>query len=302
MAASKSLDEPSIVREPRYPYVHVEVPLTAAEDVSALLFELGAQGVEERDATTLDKPLTPGAEVMLVASFETEDDANDALAQLAELDPPRPGRLEFVIGDAWRDAWRAHFKPTRIGTRLVVRPSWEPFEAAPSDVVLTIDPGRAFGTGTHETTRLVLTEIDARVRGGESVLDVGAGTGILAVAALLFGARSALCIDNDADTVGVVVETAERNAVAKRLVAGTTPIEDVGGAYNLVLANIEARVLIPLAGPIAARVAPGGTLVLSGLLVGQEEDVIAAYPGLRCEVRPTMGEWAAVVLRRPSQT
>jgi ribosomal protein L11 methyltransferase len=290
-------DAPPIVSEPRYPYVHVEAPLADSEELSALLFELGAQGVEERDATTLDKPLTPGAEVMLVASFETLTDANDALAALLELDPPRPGRLEFVVGDAWRDAWRAHFKPTRIGRRLVVRPSWEPYEAQPDDVVLTIDPGRAFGTGTHETTRLVLTEIDARVRGGETVLDVGAGTGILAVAALLFGAKSAVCIDNDADTVGVVVETAERNGVAGRLDAGTTPVEALADSFDLVLANIEARVLIPLAGVIAPRVAPGGTLVLSGILVGQEDDVIAAYSGLRCEARPTIGEWAAIVLR-----
>lgn len=292
---------PLTVAEPRYPYVHVEVPRSAAEELSTLLFELGAQGVEERDATTLDKPLTPGAEVMLVASFETEDDAEEALAALAELEPPRPGRLEFVVGDAWRDAWRAHFKPTRIGARLVVRPSWEPFDAAPNDVVLTIDPGRAFGTGTHETTRLVLFEIDARVRGGETVLDVGAGTGILAVAALLFGARSAVCVDNDADTVGVVLETAERNAVALRLEAGTTPVEELSGTYDLVLANIEARVLIPLAGALAARVAPGGTLVLSGILVGQEDDVVAAYAALRCEARPTFGEWAAIVLRRTSK-
>lgn len=286
--------------EPRYPYVHVEVPLAEADEVSALLFELGAQGVEERDATTLDKPLTPGAEVMLVASFDTESDANDALAQLAELDPPRPGRLVFVVGDEWRDAWRAHFKPTRIGERLVVRPSWEAFDAAPSDVVLTIDPGRAFGTGTHETTRLVLAEIDARARGGEAVLDVGAGSGILAVAALLFGARSAHCIDNDADTIGVVRETAERNGVAERLIADTTPVEQVSGTYDLVLANIEARVLIPLASAITARLAPGGTLVLSGILVGQEPDIIAAYSALHCEARPTMGEWAAIVLRHAS--
>ncbi len=290
-------DTPPMVEEARYPYVHVEAPQAESEELSTLLFELGASGVEERDATTLDKPLTPGAEVMLVASFETEADANEALEVLAELEPPRPGRLEFVVGDAWRDAWRAHFKPTRIGARLVVRPSWEPFEAAPSDVVLTIDPGRAFGTGTHETTRLVLTEIDARVHGGETVLDVGAGTGILAVAALLFGAASARCIDNDADTVGVVVETAERNEVAARLEANTTPVEELSGTYDLVLANIEARVLIPLAGALAARVAPGGTLVLSGILVGQEDEVLAAYPTLRCEARPVMGEWAALVLR-----
>jgi ribosomal protein L11 methyltransferase len=287
----------SSAAEPRYPYVHVEAPLDTSEELSSLLFELGAQGVEERDASTLDKPRSGG--VLLVASFASEDDAREAIDALAELDPPLRGELVFVVGDAWRDAWRAYFKPTRIGRRLVVRPSWEPFDATADDVVLTLDPGRAFGTGTHETTRLVLTEIDARVRGGETVLDVGAGTGILAVAALLVGASHARCVDNDADTVAVVVETAERNGVEARVTADATPVESLDERYDLVLANIEARVLIPLAAAIAARVAPGGTLVLSGLLVGQEDDVIAAYPGLMCEARPTLGEWAALVLRAP---
>jgi len=290
-------DSPAGAAEPRYPYVHVEAPLDASEEVSAWLFELGAQGVEERDASTLDKPRSTG--VLLVASFATDDEAREAIDALTELEPPLHGELVHVVGDAWRDAWRAYFKPTRIGTRLVVRPSWEPFDAAADDVVLTIDPGRAFGTGTHETTRLVLTEVDARVRGGESVLDVGAGTGILAVAALLFGAAEARCVDNDADTVGVVVETAERNGVEARIRADATPVETLTDRYDLVLANIEARVLIPLAGAIAARVTPGGTLVLSGILVGQEDDVLAAYPALRCEARPTLGEWAALVLRAP---
>src|SRR5690606_33199087 len=126
--------------------------------------------------------------------------------------------------------------------------------------------GQAFGTGTHESTRLVLAEVDALVRGGERVLDVGCGSGILSIGALLLGAGSALAIDVDPIAVSVTAENAAENGVADRLRAETTAIEDVGGDYELVLANIQSGVLIPMAPSLTARVSPGGHLVLSGLL------------------------------------
>lgn len=287
----------SPVAEPRYPYVHVDVAPRDADRVSGELWGLGATGIEERDRTTLDKPVRGGDVVTLVASFESEAAAARAAKALPrELGP----RIEHVVGDAWRDAWRAHFKPTRLGRRLVVRPSWEPFARKRGDVVLTLDPGRAFGTGTHESTRLVLGELDRRVRGGESVLDVGCGSGILGVAALLLGASSVRALDVDPDSVAVTRENAELNGVASRVEASCTPVGRLRGSYDLVLANIQAEVLIPLARAIAARVAPGGTLVMSGLLVGQERDVLAAYRPMRKLAAPVEGEWVALVLRKSS--
>src|SRR5512139_1404763 len=164
--------------EPRYPYVHVTVPASDAELVANELWERGAAGVEERDATTLLRGEAGAEGVTLVASFADEAHAEAAREALADR---FEARLEFVVGDDWAHAWRAYFKPTRVGERLVIRPSWEPVEAAPHEVVLTIDPGNAFGSGIHETTRLVLRESDRRGRGGERGLDVRGGSGILAI-------------------------------------------------------------------------------------------------------------------------
>jgi ribosomal protein L11 methyltransferase len=279
--------------EPRYPYVHVEVSAEEVEEVSYLLWELGAQGVEERDQTTLHRN-TGDQGVTLVASFSDEAEARAAAAELY----PREANVTFVVGDAWRDAYKAYFKVTRLGERLVIRPSWEPFTPAASDVVVTVDPGRAFGTGTHESTRLVMKELDQRVRGGERVLDVGCGTGILAICALKLGASSAVCIDVDPDAVAVTNENAELNGVRDRIEAAITPVEEMEGGYPLVLANIQATVLIPLAEPLAARVGPGGLLILSGILIGQEADVLAAYPQFDTLASPREGEWIALALQK----
>jgi ribosomal protein L11 methyltransferase len=130
------------------------------------------------------------------------------------------------------------------------------------------------------------------------VLDLGCGTGILAICALKLGARTALCVDVDPDAVEVTRENAVLNEVAARVRAETTPVDALSDDYPLVLANIQAIVLIPLAQPIAARVQAGGLLFLSGILVGQEADVLAAYPHFTLEASPVEGEWIALILKK----
>ncbi len=276
-------------RAPRYPTVHVEVPADEVDDASAALWELGASGVEERDASTLDKPSQAGV-ALLVAHFDDEDQARIVAETLSW-----PARVQHSGGGGWRHRWKEFFKPTRIGERLVIRPSWEELEPRAGDVVLTLDPGQAFGTGTHESTRLVLAELEARVKGGERVLDVGCGSGILSVAALLLGAESAVAVDVEDEAVAVTNENAEKNGVRARVSASTTPIDRVEGRYDLVLANIESRVLLPIAAELIARVQPGGTLILSGLLATEEEEIRAAYGALSFERTRAERDWISMV-------
>jgi ribosomal protein L11 methyltransferase len=283
---------------PRYPYVAVDVPESEAEEAGALLFELGAGGVEQRDATTLAR----GASglVTLVASFETHDEAR---AAVSELPPAWSPRVEEVVGDAWRDAWKQHFEPFRICTGVVVCPPWREVTPAPGEQVVILEPGRAFGTGLHETTSLVAEVLRDTPLAGARVLDVGCGSGVLALVALSLGASEARAIDVDPDAVAVTRENAGRNAVGDRVVADDTPVERVAGTYPVVLANIEARTLAHLAPAILARVAPGGRLVLSGILAedvapDQLAQVRRAYASLREREVRRKGEWVAVVYER----
>ncbi len=284
--------------EPRYPYVHVEVAAEDAEEQSALLFELGAQGVEERDDTTMSKTAESGR-ATLVASFESRDEAESAMTHLREELGLAP-RYEEVVGDAWRDAWKEFFRPFAIAEGIVVRPPWEPYEAKPGEKVLHLEPGRAFGTGLHETTRLVARALreHAGELAGKVVLDVGCGSGILAFVALALGAEKAIAIDVDQEAIDVTNENAAANQMADRIEASTTPIEQIGVESPIVLANIEARVLIPMAPELRKRVAPGGLLLLSGILVPQKDDVRAAYADMELVADPSLGEWTLLALRK----
>lgn len=291
--------------EPRYPYVHVDVAPEMVDETSGLLFELGAEGVEERDEGTLAKSASTG-KVTLVAAFATREDAEGAIAELAALSP----RYEEIVGDTWRDAWKEHYRPFTIARAphprevmtVVVRPPWEAYQPASTERVLELEPGRAFGTGLHETTRLVAQALadHAHELAGATVLDVGCGSGVLALVALALGASRAVAVDVDPEAIDVTRENAARNGMIERLEASVTPIEAVALVAPVVVANIEARVLIPMAAELTRHVAPGGLLLLSGVLVPQRDDVRAAYPDMELIASPEMGEWTLLALRRGS--
>ncbi|MDW8361552.1 MAG: 50S ribosomal protein L11 methyltransferase [Myxococcales bacterium] len=283
-------------RVPRFPEVHVDVAPSEEDTVVALLHLDGARGVEVRDASTLVRAHRTDR-VTLVAAFEDECAARNAAARLRALGW-RGARFGWLLGDAWRDGWREHFRPTRIGARLVVHPPWAPWTAADDDVPVCIDPAQAFGTGTHESTRLVLRELDRRIGGGERVLDVGCGSGILAIAALRLGARRATAIDVDPEALVACRENARRNDVASRLRVTDAPLDRLRGRYDTIVANIEARVLLELAAALTERLAPGGALVLSGLLRGQQHEIRASFGALRHVATPVDGDWVALVLAR----
>lgn len=278
--------------EPRYPFVHVRANREEEELLSYELFELGALGVEIRDQTTLLK--TELGELTLIASFADVESAEAAVDALGS----DRAHLSFVIGDDFLDEWKRFFKPTRIGERIVIRPSWECFDPEPSDLVLVIDPGRAFGTGLHESTRLVIRCLEKLDLDGIKLLDLGTGSGVLSIAALLLGARCAVANDIDPDAIEVALENAASNGVADRFEGYVQKKPEFKERFPLVLANIESRVLIPLAQEIASTVAEGGTLILSGLLRDEAEKIEAAYPDFERVAIEQEKDWIALVFKR----
>jgi ribosomal protein L11 methyltransferase len=285
--------------------VAVDVSRDDADEAGALLFEIGAQGIEERDATTLVRavraaPANGG--VTLVASFADEAAARAAIAELPAAWSPR---LEEVVGDAWRDEWKKHFEPFRICDAIVIRPPWRDHIPEAGDRVIELEPGRAFGTGLHETTRLVAEALAATAGtlAGSRVLDVGCGSGVLGLVALTLGAARVRAVDVDPDAVAVTRENAARNGLASRLDADETAVGAIVERYPTVLANIESTTLVDLAPDLMARLEPGALLVLSGILApgvapAQLEDVRRAFGALEPGDVRTMGEWIAVSFRK----
>ena len=215
-------------------------------------------------------------------------------------------RTRVVHEADWAEAWKAFFPVLRIGRRIVIRPTWRRHRRAPGDVVLALDPGMAFGTGLHPTTRLCLAALEALADQGavadRSVLDVGCGSGILAIAAVRLGAASALGVDTDPIAIEATVANARRNAVARRLRARLGSLPSAGGPFDLVLANLIAGVLVPLAPLLRDELRPGGRLLASGIFVNREADVRDALQaaGLAVGTRHVEGDWVALEASRPA--
>ena len=210
--------------------------------------------------------------------------------------------LENVEDADWENNWKQYYKPMEIGERLLVIPQWE--EADPGDrVPLYLDPGLTFGTGAHATTRLCLTALEGLVRGGERVLDLGCGSGILSVAALRLGAGSALAVDIDDKCRAAARENAELNGIGPdrmdllvgNILTDETVAERIGGGYDLVLANIVADVIIALAPRVQGLLNPGGTFLCSGIIEGRAAEVETALAanGLEVLERREDGGWYA---------
>ena len=242
----------------RYTEIAFLVAPERAEEQIATLVEIGAPGVEERDQTTFQK-----VDGKMLVVWVPVDEARSFLERAREAGLPPPADASRVRDeDEWRDVWKQYFAPRKVG-RFVIVPSWERYAPAADELVLDMDPGRAFGTGGHPSTRLCLVAISELARPeNEAIrfLDVGCGSGVLAIAlARMFPEASGIAVDVDADAVEVSRENAARNAVLDRISVSATPVEEVHGPFDVVTANILPDVLVPLAGPIAARVAGGGT-------------------------------------------
>lgn len=219
--------------------------------------------------------------------------------------------MRVVHESDWAAAWKQHFPVLRVGRRLVIRPTWRRHRRAPGDVVLAMDPGMAFGTGLHPTTRLCLAGIEAWADAGRlargtardrraRLLDLGCGSGVLAVAAGLLGAGEMLGLDTDPIAIEATRANARRNGLARRLVARTGSLPSGERAFDLVAANLVASLLVDLAAPIRQELRPGGHLLASGVFVDREPEVAAAFAeaGLAVAGRVSEGDWVALEAER----
>jgi len=235
--------------------------------------------------------------------------ADRALGHLQAFGLRAIGPLEtrIVHEEDWAHSWKAHSPVLRIGRRLVIRPTWRRHRRGPDDVVLALDPGMAFGTGLHPTTRLCLAGIEAWAdagrfgagsgpAGGTRVLDVGCGSGILAIAAARFGAESVLGVDPDPIAIEASAANARRNRLGRRIRARQGSLPTGEPPFDLVLANLIASLLIALAEALAAELRPAGRLLASGIFIDREAEVRGAFAaaGLDIAARSAEGDWIAL--------
>jgi ribosomal protein L11 methyltransferase len=290
--------------------VQVDVGLEAAELLADAIGEITG-GVEVRDSGTLIRAGAGRAIVVALCSPERIEELEREIAAVCgrareaglAVDPVEVRRRE-AHEDEWRDVWKKYFRATRVGETFIVRPSWDPGDVADGDRVIDLDPGRAFGTGGHASTRLAIAL--AEPLGGRQAatfLDLGCGSGILAIAAArLWPSARGLAIDVDPEATDCAQENLDRNNVHGVQVR-TGTLADAGGPFDLVLANIQADVLVDLAPAMPAHLAPGATVILSGVLTEQAPAVEARYRevGFRRDDARSEDEWTALRLVWPAK-
>ena len=294
----------------------VDADLEAVEAVSEILSRVAPGGVSVEPAFELvdeglaarvdpNRPATVRAYVPArdpVAAEFAATTVAEALGHLQAfgLRPIGELRTRLVHESDWADAWKQHFPVLRIGRRLVVRPTWRRHRRAPDDVVLALDPGMAFGTGLHPTTRLCLAGLESLAdRGGlagRRVLDVGCGSGILAIAAVRLGAAEAFGVDTDPIAIDATLANARRNRVARRVSARSGSLPSGLPPFDVVVANLIAGLLVTLAVPLRDELRLGGSLLASGIFVDREAEVVAAFGSVGLDVvdRTAEGEWVAL--------
>ena len=278
-----------------------------------------------------DDPLTKAA-TLVVKTFikpglrgnEIRRQIEEGLWRLSLLYPIPEPQIRVIRTEDWANAWKQFYKPLRVGNRVVLKPSWEEFSAQADDIVIELDPGMAFGTGLHPSTRLCVVALEERVRPGDAVLDIGTGSGVLAIVAKRLGAGALLATDIDALAVRVAGENIQRNGMTVHTSPSAPPTSapevvpasaaditvqlgsvpaGLPARYDLVVANILAEVLVKLFDsaydnvPLAQPLKPGGHLILAGIIEERADLVAAAAArhGLTIVDRKQEGDWVALV-------
>ena len=304
----------------------VHTTTEGTDPVSDILMEAGASGtmIEDRaDIPDPDKPhgiweiidpklLENMPEDVLVHAWFEENPSLPSLVESLRNRLSEMGRssqnfgslqleLRSVNDQSWTDVWKKYFKPFYAADHLVVKPTWEPFDPAPGDRVIEIDPGMAFGSGTHETTGMCLSMLEEVISGGEEIIDVGTGSGILAIGAALLGAGRVLATDIDPDAVRVAAENVRNNHV-DHIVSVTQGnlLDHVSTVCDICVANIISDVIISFAAPLMPHIRPGGLFLCSGIVSVRADEVAQALTDAGYEIlrKQTRGEWTAFMSRR----
>ena len=266
------------------------VPAGEAELAADALWALGVAAIEERGGAS-------GTEDDLMELWTSLGDDPETVSHAAEAFPARWRWRLVELDSTVIDSWRAHAHASWIERDLVVVPAWLPFAAPAEIIVVRIEPGATFGLGDHPTTVLSLRGLRAALPSGGTVLDVGCGSGVLAVTAAVLGAASATAIDISLGAPAVATANALANGVGERVHVSNTPLAAVEGTFDVVVANLLAPALLALADDLVRTVAPGGALVISGILTARHDHVVAALAPLQPVERRTREGWTAITLR-----
>ena len=306
----------------------VHTTTDGTESVSSLLLEFGASGTMIEDRADIPDPTKPHGiweiidpemidrmpEDVLVHAWFQADEGFPALwadlsCRLEEMRSANPAFGSLLpdhrqVSDAdWTDVWKKYYKPFHIGQHLVIKPTWESYTAQEGDKVIEMDPGMAFGSGTHETTAMCVTLLEETIRGGESVIDIGTGSGILAIAAAFSGAGKVLAVDIDPDAVRVARENVANNRVQDLVtVREGDLLKYMDDRCDICVANIISDIIISFAAPLKDHIVPGGLFICSGIVRQRAEEVKEALFSAGYEVLKEVrrGEWAAFLSRRPA--
>jgi len=299
---------------------------SASQDVVAEIFhDLGASGVVIEDPALVNDYIAEGAwdysgleqqEATGIVTVKAYLPADGELANRMQELTRRIEAMQAAAGEScgpceissatvcdedWADNWKAYFHTEKVGALLVVRPAWEEYEASPDDIVISLDPGAAFGTGTHPTTAMCLRELELLVRGGMRVFDVGTGSGVLAIAAAKLGAGQVVAMDYDGTAVKFAEENIQRNGLDGIISLGQGDLlAGFEGKADLICANLIADLVIRLVPQLDGHLAEGGRLLASGIITERLADVTAAVTAAGFTVMRAVEEqgWAALVIGR----
>jgi ribosomal protein L11 methyltransferase len=293
----------------------------ATEAVASIFHDLGASGVVIEDPELVnsyrrsgtweycDIPEETDTETVTVKAYLPADDGlNEKLRffeqrvnDLVNHNIDKGSGLiscREVHEEDWATAWKEHFHPVKVGEKIVIRPSWREYAASPGEIVIDLDPGMAFGTGTHHTTAMCVRLLEEVVKTGNTIFDIGTGSGILAIAAAKLGASEVKAVDLDTVAVRIARENVENNLVEREVaVTAGDLLTGVEGQADIIVANIIADVIIAMMPDVPARLAEGGLFIASGIIAERLSDVTAAITDFGLTVEKVMeeGGWAAVL-------